>query len=43
MSTALAIPTSIENSVKPPLKKAELIRALAIRKREQLVNEAVSV
>ena len=36
---ALVIPAQIENSVKPPLKKAELIRALAIRKREQLVKE----
>ena len=39
MNTALVIPAKIENSVKPPLKKAELIRALAIRKREQLLKE----
>lgn len=39
MNTTLAIPTKVTNSVQPPLKKAELIRALAIRKREQLVKE----
>lgn len=39
MDTTLALPANVTNSVQPPLKKAELIRALAIRKQAQLVKE----
>ena len=37
--TAIAIPAKITGAVNPPLKKAELIKALAIRKQAQLQKE----
>lgn len=39
MDTTLALPAKVTNAVQPPLKKAELIRALAIRKHAQLEKE----
>jgi hypothetical protein len=38
-TTAIAIPAKLTNTVEPPLKKGELIKALAIRKHAQLVKE----
>jgi len=43
MNTTLAIPTKVTNSVQPPLKKAELIRALAIRKQAKLIKEQAEI
>ena len=39
MDTTLVLPSKVTNAVRPPLKKAELIRALAIRKQAQLIKE----